>query len=81
MSTTSPYRCRTTGSRSAVTLTTDDGARFSASLSGTRSDRGPLRAAPAALRGALLIRLHGVALWLRRLPVRPRPDHHQEGVR
>ena len=41
---------------------------------------GPLRAAPAALRGALLIRVHGIWLWLRRLPVRPRPDHHQEGV-
>lgn len=65
----------------AVTLHSDDGAVFSASLRGTRSTHGPLRAAPAALRGALLIRLHGIALWLRRLPVRPRPDHHQEGVR
>ncbi len=67
--------------RVAVTLTTDEGARFSASLTGRRSSRGPLRAAPAALRGALLIRAHGIALWLRRLPVRPRPEHHQEGVR
>ncbi|HEU5037589.1 MAG TPA: DUF1365 family protein [Nocardioides sp.] len=67
--------------RVAVTLTTDDGARFTASLTGRRTDHGPLRAAPAALRGALLIRRHGIALWLRRLPVRPRPDHHQEGVR
>ena len=65
----------------AVTLHSDDGAVFSASLTGTRSPHGALRAAPAALRGALLIRLHGIALWLRRLPVRPRPDHHQEGVR
>ena len=65
----------------AVTLHSDDGAVFSASLTGTRSTHGAVRAAPAALRGALLIRLHGVALWLRRLPVRPRPDHHQEGVR
>ncbi|MGY2701034.1 DUF1365 family protein [Nocardioides sp. HB32] len=65
----------------AVTLTSDDGARFSASLTGRRSTHGPLRAAPAALRGALLIRAHGLALWLRRLPVRPRPDHHQEAVR
>ena len=64
-----------------VTLTTDDGARFSASLSGVRTDAGPSRAAAAALRGSLLIRLHGIALWLRRLPIRPRPDHHQEGVR
>ncbi|KRC45030.1 dehydrogenase [Nocardioides sp. Root224] len=69
----------------SVNLTTDDGARFSASLTGHRtaehSRREALRAAPAALRGALLIRLHGIALWLRRLPIRPRPDHHQEGVR
>ena len=28
-----------------------------------------------------LIRLHGVWLWIRRLPVRPRPEHvSQEGV-
>jgi DUF1365 family protein len=58
-----------------ITLRTDDGARFSASLLGRRTDVRPLRAAPAALRGSLLIRLHGIALWLRRLPVRPRPDH------
>ncbi len=64
----------------AVTLVTDDGARFSASLSGHRTAAGPLRAAPAALRGALLIRLHGIWLWLRRLPVQPRPTppHRQE---
>ncbi|MFC6343314.1 DUF1365 family protein, partial [Nocardioides hankookensis] len=35
----------------SVNLTTDDGARFSASLTGHRADTGPLRAAPAALRG------------------------------
>ena len=65
----------------AVTLHSDDGAVFSASLTGRRSTHGALRAAPAALRGALLIRMHGIVLWLRRLPVRPRPAHHQEGVR
>ena len=27
------------------------------------------------------IRLHGILLWLRRLPVRPRPSHRQEAVR
>jgi predicted NAD/FAD-binding protein/DUF1365 family protein len=64
----------------AVTLHADDGEVFSASLAGTRSDSGPLRAAPAAIRGALLIRAHGIWLWLRRLPIRPRPHHHQEGV-
>ena len=70
----------------SVSLRTDDGARFSAALTGTRSTHGPWRAAPAALRGAALIRAHGITLWLRRLPVRPRPAHqqepdHQEAVR
>ncbi|GAA5142291.1 hypothetical protein GCM10023340_05530 [Nocardioides marinquilinus] len=71
-----------------VELRTDDAvdgrARFSASLTGTRaapSSSAPLRAAPAAVRGSLLIRAHGIWLWLRRLPVRPRPAHTQEGVR
>ena len=64
----------------AVTLHSDDGAAFSASLTGVPTDRSPLRAAPASLVGALQIRMHGIWLWLRRLPVRPRPAHHQEGV-
>ena len=64
-----------------VDLTTDDGVRFSASLVGARSSTSVLRAAPAALRGSLLIRVHGIVLWLRRLPVRKRPAHSQEGVR
>ncbi|WP_370250208.1 FAD-dependent oxidoreductase [Nocardioides sp.] len=59
-----------------VDLTTDDGARFSASLRGRRDPEAtPASAAPAALRGSLLIRLHGIWLWLRRLPVQPRPSH------
>ncbi len=67
----------------AISLRTDDGATFSASLVGQRSTTSPLRAAPAALRGSLLIRVHGIWLWLskhRRLPIRPRPSHSQEGV-
>jgi predicted NAD/FAD-binding protein/DUF1365 family protein len=64
----------------AVTLHTDDGESFSASVTGTRREAGPLRTSPEAIRGAVLIRMHGVWLWLRRLPVRPRPIHHQEGV-
>jgi len=74
----------------AVALRTDDdGAVFTASLTGTRAPGGStrrdariqaLRAAPAALRGSFLIRAHGTWLWARRLPVRPRPRHHQEGV-
>jgi predicted NAD/FAD-binding protein/DUF1365 family protein len=59
----------------AVTLHTDDGATFSASLAGRRTEESPAwRAATAALRASALIRAHGIALWLRRLPVRPRPD-------
>ncbi len=57
----------------AITLHTDDGATFSASLSGRRTTASALRAAPAAIRGAALIRIHGIWLWLRRLPVQPRP--------
>ena len=64
----------------AVTLHTDQGAPFSAWLRGEATEVTPLRAAPAALRTAVLIRAHGIWLWARRLPVRPRPDHHQEGV-
>ena len=41
----------------------------------------PLRSAPAALRGTVLIHAHGIWLWARRLGIRPRPDHpRQEGV-
>ena len=68
-----------------VSLVSDGDARFTAALSGDASPRRGVpaaarRAAPAALRGAALIRLHGLWLWARRLPIRPRPTHHQEGV-
>lgn len=64
-----------------VTLHSDDGAVFSASLDGEKVATSPLRSAPAALRGALLIRAHGIWLWARRLGIRPRPAHpRQEGV-
>ena len=65
----------------AVTLHTDDGATFSASLSGRRTEVSARSAAPAALRGAALIRAHGVALWLRRLPVQARPSSPEETTR
>ncbi|THV09161.1 FAD-dependent oxidoreductase [Nocardioides caeni] len=61
--------------RLAIRLVTDDGARFDASLVGqpaTSPSPGPPL---AGLRGAALIRMHGIALWLRRLPVQPRPAH------
>ncbi|MFL6088723.1 MAG: FAD-dependent oxidoreductase [Aeromicrobium sp.] len=64
-----------------VALRTDDGALFSASLTGKPAcGREPaVRAAFASLRGAALIRMHGWWLWMRRLPVHPRPVH-REGV-
>ena len=70
----------------SVTLHSDDGrsedgAVFSASLDGRRTTLSPWRSAPAALRGSLLIRAHGIWLWARRLGIRPRPTHpRQEGV-
>ncbi|PUA81351.1 FAD-dependent oxidoreductase [Nocardioides currus] len=68
----------------AVTLHTADGRPFSATVTGERESgveaRG-WRTAGAALRSSALIRAHGIWLWARRLPVRPRPAHHQEGVR
>jgi predicted NAD/FAD-binding protein/DUF1365 family protein len=57
-----------------VRLVTEDGARFDATLTGTPT--APPRLPLAGLRGAALIRAHGVALWGRRLPVQPRPLHH-----
>ena len=64
----------------AITLHTGDGPRFTATLTGQRAKTGPWRAAPAALRGWLLIHAHGIRLWMKKLPVRPRPRHRQEGV-
>jgi predicted NAD/FAD-binding protein/DUF1365 family protein len=63
-----------------VNLTTDDGERFLASLSGRRTTTTPAQAAPAALRGSALIRAHGIWLWARRLRIHPRPAHSQRGV-
>ncbi|MGH3353743.1 MAG: FAD-dependent oxidoreductase [Nocardioides sp.] len=69
-----------------VRLNTAEGAVFGASVRGVRVAQRPtyaalLRAAPAALIGAVWIRVHGIALWMRRLPVQRRSPHHQEGVR
>jgi predicted NAD/FAD-binding protein/DUF1365 family protein len=66
----------------AISLRTAAGAVFSASLDGApvRESREIRRATWSALRGAALIHAHGVWLWLRRLPVQPRPPHHQRGV-
>ena len=65
----------------AVTLRGHDGGQgqqataFSASLTGTRSDVPLRKTLGAALRGSALIRAHGIWLWARRLPIRPRPGH------
>jgi predicted NAD/FAD-binding protein/DUF1365 family protein len=64
-----------------VRLVTGSGDVFDAALRGTTSGASPWRVAPEAIRGALLIRTHGVRLWARRLRIQPRPTHHQEGVR
>jgi predicted NAD/FAD-binding protein/DUF1365 family protein len=68
----------------AVRLVTEEGATFDATLRGdavtSTTRRTVLRAAPAAILGALRIRIQGVRLWARRLPVQARPHHHQEGV-
>ncbi|MEO5653276.1 MAG: DUF1365 family protein [Marmoricola sp.] len=67
--------------RISVTLHSDDGAVFSASLDGVPTPTSPLRSAPVALRTSLLIRVHGLVLWARRLGIRPRPTHpRQEAV-
>ena len=65
--------------RVAVTLHAE-GTRFSASLAGHRTDSGAVRSTTAAVRGSALIRMHGIWLWLRRLPIRPRPTHAQLAV-
>lgn len=53
---------------------TPTAARFTAALTGSPTDEP--RVALSGLRGVVSIHLHGVWLWLRRLPVRPRPRHH-----
>lgn len=73
---------------STVVLNHGDTSVFSATFSGR-----PRAATPGRLlrlvvtkplmthRTSLLIRMHGVWLWIRRLPVVPRPTHHpQEGT-
>jgi uncharacterized protein len=65
----------------AVSLHSEDGATFSVTQTGRRTTTTVLRAAPQAIRGAVQIRRQGIWLWVRRLPIQPRPDHHQKGVR
>lgn len=67
-----------------VRLDLADTAPFTASVSGPRvepSRRWFLLAAVAGVVDRAMITVHGVWLWARRLPIQPRPTHHQEGVR
>ncbi|GAY07908.1 DUF1365 domain-containing protein [Pseudonocardia sp. N23] len=72
----------------AVTLHQGDGVALAATVAGTRRAVTPASLLRTVLhhpfvtrRTSALIRLHGIVLWLRRLPVVPRPPHApQEGV-
>ncbi len=73
----------------AVTLHQEGAAALTATVAGTRRAATPAAVLRMLLRRPLvthrttaLIRRHGIALWLRGLPVVPRPEHTpQEGVR
>ena len=72
----------------AITLRQNGSAAFAAMINGVRRPATPrslagmlTRRPLVTLRTSALIRRHGIALWLRRLPVIPRPRHApQEGV-
>lgn len=72
-----------------ISLVRNDRTVFVATLAGTARSADTAGIVRAALtrplmphRVSALIRRHGVALWLRGLPVVPRPPHaHQDGVR
>lgn len=77
-------RTRLTGSDVAVAITLTQGGQtvFTASVHGALQPATPSRVLRAVVRHPLpsqrvsaLIRWHGVRLWLRRLPVVPRPAH------
>ena len=63
-----------------VTLRTEAGDRFSAALTGRERLSPPWWAPFASLRDAARIRIHGIKIWARRLPIQPRPPHHQEAL-
>ena len=65
----------------SVALRTASGARFSANLVGRVLDSPPWWTAWASLRDAVRIRIHGIRLWVRRLPIQPRPPHRQEALK
>jgi DUF1365 family protein len=72
------------GERLAITVTLcrEGATALTATLTGARTPLTPrslvrllLRHPLVTHRAAALIRMHGIALWLRRLPVLPRPPH------
>ena len=63
-----------------VTLHAESGDRFSAALTGRECPAPPWWAPFASLRDAARIRIHGLKLWARRLPIQHRPPHHQEAL-
>ncbi|WP_026315920.1 DUF1365 domain-containing protein [Actinokineospora enzanensis] len=72
-----------------ITLRQNGTTPFTASMVGTRAPATTAAVARAVMRKPLMphrvtasIRAHGIALWLRRIPVVPRPRHvPREGVR
>ncbi|ELP65570.1 DUF1365 domain-containing protein [Streptomyces turgidiscabies] len=65
-----------------VRLDRDGGRAFTATVRGTRREASPAALLRLALRhpwstlaGSAAIRFHGIRLYLRGLPVQPRPDH------
>ncbi|HMM95081.1 DUF1365 domain-containing protein [Phycicoccus sp.] len=72
----------------AIRLRVHDEPLVTATVTGTPRPATTAQVARTAVRYPLmpqrvtaLIRVHGIWLWLRRLPVRPRPDHSLETVR
>jgi DUF1365 family protein len=73
----------------SVALRQHENAALVATMRGTRTTATPFALLRLLVtrplmpqRVALLIRRHGIALWLRRVPIRPRTPHvHQEGIR
>ncbi|MGW3287990.1 DUF1365 domain-containing protein [Streptomyces sp. NPDC001002] len=81
------YRMRLPGPREQLDVTVQleraGGRPFTATVRGTRHDVTPgallrlaLRHPWSTLAVSAAIRLHGIRLYLRRLPVQPRPAHH-----
>lgn len=61
--------------RISIRLSNPDGSIFTASMNGRRTTGAAVwRAAPSALINSARIRVQGIALWFRRVPIHPRPE-------